>query len=114
MKTHTYSEYVQNKHFAINQSDIMQRLDVLKNDLVENLEDFVENIRTKYIKELSDNAAAKKVELDAIMDAKATAEQTIIIINNLSDTAKSISENQKTADKIKGGISNYVQLSNQT
>ncbi len=113
-KTHTYSEYVQNKHFAIIQSDIMQRLDVLKNDLVENLEDFVENIRTKYIKELSDNAAAKKVELDAIMDAKATAEQTIIIINNLSDTAKSISENQKTADKIKGGISNYVQLSNQT
>jgi len=48
-KTHTYSEYVQNKHFDIIKKDILRRLDELKNDLIANLEDFVENIRTQNI-----------------------------------------------------------------
>lgn len=111
-KTHTYSEYVQNKHFDIIKNDILSRLDVLKNNLIENLEDFVENIRTRYIKELSANAHSKKNELDAIMEAKATAEQIRDIIQELSVKADKLSIAHVEANKIKGGISKYVQCNN--
>lgn len=111
-KTHTYSEYVQNKHFNIIKKDILRRLGELKNDLIENTEDFVDNIRTKYIAELSSNADAKKIELDAIMDAKTTAEQTRDIIQKFSSVAGKIDAIQKDVNKIKGGISKYVQCNN--
>ena len=111
-KTHTYSEYVQNRHFDIIKKDILHRLDVLKNSLVENLEDFVENIRTKYIAELSNNANAKKAELDAIMDAKNTAEQIQDIIKELTSKTDELSAAQSDVKKIKGGISKYVQHNN--
>lgn len=111
-KTHTYSEYVQNKHFDIIKKDILRRLDELKNSLIENLEDFVENIRTKYIEELSKNANAKKAELDAINDAKNTAEQIQEIIAKLTAKAELFSVAQSEAKKIKGGISKYVQHNN--
>lgn len=111
-KTHTYSEYVQNKHFNIVKKDILHRLDELKNDLIANLEDFVENIRTRYIAELSTNARGKKNELDAIMEAKTTAEQIRDIIQEFSIMAEKLAAARTTANKIKGGISKYVQHNN--
>lgn len=111
-KTHTYSEYVQNKHFDIIKKDILHRLDEMKNDLITNLEEFVENIRTRYIKELSANAHSKKNELDAIMEAKATAEQIKDIIQELSVKADELAAARVEANKIKGGISKYVQCNN--
>ncbi len=111
-KTHTYSEYVQNKHFDIIKKDILRRLNVLKNDLIENLEDFVENIRTRYIEELATNARSKKKELDAIMEAKATAEQIRDIIQELTVKADKLAAARAQAKKIEGGISKYVQHNN--
>ena len=111
-KTHTYSKYVQNKHFDIIKENILRRLDELKNDLIANLEDFVENIRTKYIAELANNACGKKNEMDAIMEAKATAEQIRDIIQELSAKADRIASVRAEANKIKGGISKYVQHNN--
>lgn len=111
-KTHTYSAYVQNRHFDIIKKDILRRLDELKNDLIANLEDFVENIRTKYIAELANNARGKKNELDAIMEAKATAEQIRNIIQELSAKADRLASVRAEANKIKGGISKYVQHKN--
>lgn len=111
-KTHTYSKYVQNKHFDIIKENILRRLDELKNDLIANLEDFVENIRTKYIAELANNASTKKNEMDAIMEAKATAEQIRDIIQELSAKADRIASVRAEANKIKGGISKYVQHNN--
>ncbi len=87
-------------------------MDELKNDLIANLEDFVENIRTKYIAELANNARGKKNELDAIMEAKATAEQIRDIIQELSAKADRIASVRAEANKIKGGISKYVQHNN--
>ncbi len=107
-KTHTYPVYVQNKHFGLIKSDIVGRLGKLKNDLTSNLEDFVENIRTKYIAELAQNATAKKTELDAIMEAKATAEQIQSIIQRLSEMSKVIETQRSTVKKIKGGINRNV------
>lgn len=110
--THTYPAYVQNKHFDLIKKDILRRLDNLKNDLIANLEDFVENIRTRYIAELANNARGKKNELDAIMEAKATAEQIRDIIQELSAKAERIASVRAEANKIKGGISKYVQHNN--
>lgn len=111
-KPHTYSVYMQDKHFDIIKNDILRRLDVLENDLIENLEDFVENIRTKYIAELANNARAKKARYDAIIEEKATAEQTKEIIAELTVKANDIAAARAEADRIKGGISKYVQQNN--
>lgn len=111
-KTHTYSVYVQNKHFSIIKKNILLRLDELKNDLIINLEDFVENIRTRYIAELANNSHSKKNELDAIMEAKATAEEIKNIIRELSAKADKMAEARAEANKIKGGILKYVQHNN--
>ena len=111
-KTHTYSEYVQNKHFGIIKKNILSRLDEIKNDSISNLEDFVENIRTRYINELANNARGKKGELDAIMEAKATAEQIRDIIQEFSFKADRLAAARAKANKIKGGISKYVQHNN--
>lgn len=108
-KTHTYSVYVQNKHFGIIKDNIISRLDVLKNDLIANLEDFIENIRSKYIEVLANNAQVKKEELDAIMEAKKTAEQIADIIVALTGKSEEISDAQATVSKIRGGISKHVQ-----
>lgn len=108
-KTHTYSEYSQNKHFGIVKNNIMQRLETIKADLIANLEDFVEKIRTRYIDELSKNADTKKRELDSIMEAKATAEQIADIIEDMSHLMTRIESAKANATKIRGGISKNVQ-----
>lgn len=113
-KTHSYSVYVQDKHFDLIKENILERLGILKNDLISNLEDFVENIRTKYIEELAQNAKAKKVELDAIMEAKITAEQNLKIIKDLQEQAEVISASQGVVKKLKGGIWKYVQHIDET
>ena len=107
-KTHTYSVYKQDKHFKIIRDNILDRLDIIKNDLTSNLEDFVEKIRTKYIEELAKNANAKKIELDAIMEAKITAEQTLDIINHLTEFATKLTEERSSVKRISGGITKNV------
>jgi GTPase SAR1 family protein len=108
-KTHTYSHYKQNDHFEFIKNNIQSRLEILKNDLIENLEEFIENIRTTYINALAVNANAKKDELDKIMEAKKTAEQMQEIISTLTIKSKNIQEDEKTVEKIRGGIFKYVQ-----
>ena len=108
-RTRWIPKYTQNKHFGLIKSDIEKRLGNLKKDLTENLNRFVENISTRYIAELAQNADAKKVELDAIMEAKATAEQIQSIIKHLSEMSDEIATCQSTVKKIGGGIIRNVQ-----
>lgn len=107
-KTHTYPKYVQNKHFVYIKDDIVKRLGGIKDALTSNLWGFVENISARYIAELSQNADAKKAELDAIMEAKATAEQIQSIIQRLAEMSKEIETHRLTVKKIKGGINRNV------
>lgn len=108
-KTHTYSVYSQKKHFTLIKNNIDGRLIGLKNNLLENLIAFVMNIQKIYTNELSKNAQVKKNELDAIMKAKATAEQMRDIIQELSAFIGSIHTIQTDITKIGGGIAKYVQ-----
>lgn len=100
--------YARNKHFTLIKDSIVSRLDSIKNDLRRNLEDFVESISARYIAELAQNADAKKAELDAIMEAKATAEQIQSIIQKLSKMSEEIETHRSTVKKIKGGINRNV------
>src|SRR5690606_14134727 len=108
-KTKTYPIYSKNKHYDIIKNNIMSRLDGIKNDLIDNLSDFTENIRKRYIDDLSLNAKAKKKELDAIMEAKSTAEQTAVIIKELTTLTGRISSAKSGAKKLQGGIAKNVQ-----
>ena len=103
------SVYSQNKHFHLIKNNILSRIGTIKNNLIENLETFTENIRTRYIEELSKNADAKKKELDAIIEAKATSEQIKELINDLTTLTEQILSARSEAKKIKGGIVKNVQ-----
>jgi tetrahydromethanopterin S-methyltransferase subunit G len=107
-KTHTYSAYSRDKHYDIIKVNIMSRLGTIKNDLIGIVGNFTEKILDRYIVELSKNAADKKKELDAIMEAKATAEQIKEIIEKLSELTKKIETAKGEAAKIKGGIDQNV------
>lgn len=108
-KTRTSSKYSKNKHYELIKNNIMSRLEDIKDDLISNLSDFTENIRSRYIVELSLNADAKKKEMDAIMEAKISAEQTAVIIKELTSLTERIISAKSCAKKLQGGIVKNVQ-----
>lgn len=108
-KSKTYSVYSQNRHFGVLLDNINGRLQDIKTEMVEILMDFVSGISKMYLAELGKNADAKKAEYDAIMEAKATAEQITEIIEVLTDKQNRIAKAKTTAISLKGGITKYVQ-----
>ncbi|WP_161786295.1 dynamin family protein [Halomonas sp. TG39a] len=108
-KTKYYSEYSKKRHYTIIKENIISRLDEIRNALIDNLGEFTENIRSRYIQELSENADNKKKELDIIMEAKITAEQNKKIIKELTILIKCISSANSDAAKIQGGIAKNAQ-----
>ncbi|SKA67954.1 GTPase domain-containing protein [Desulfobaculum bizertense] len=108
-KTHTYSEYSQNKHFNLIKNSITERLDTIQSDLVGLLLDFTFAIRKRYRNDLEKNALIKMDELDSIEKKKATAEQLLVIIEQFNIFMKKTSLAQSDAEKIKGGIEKNVQ-----
>lgn len=108
-KSRTYPVYSQNKHFKILLNNIKDRLKDIETEMVEILLDFVNSIQKMYLEELGKNADAKKSEYDAIMEAKATAEQIAEIIEVLTEKQKQIGDAKEIVSTIKGGITKYVQ-----
>lgn len=113
-KRHTREKYSKNEHFNLVRKAILQRVGPIKNDMTENLEDFVEHIRNTYIDELAKNVDAKKQEMDSIMAAKVEAEQIQMIIEVLTDQGKRLALARTELQKIQGGIEKYVQRRNNT
>ena len=107
--TQSRSVYSKKKHYRLIKDSIISRIGDIKKGLVDNLNDFMEKIGEIYIEELSKSADTKQTELDAIMEAKVTAEQTKKIISELVTLIQRISSAKSDAVKIKGGISKYVQ-----
>ncbi|WP_174871183.1 dynamin family protein [Pectobacterium polaris] len=108
-ETYTRSVYSREKHYNIIKTNILSRLQIIKDDLISNLTEFIDNVSDKYISELTGNAKAKKKELDAITEAKITAEQIKKITDGLSVLVSRITTEQSNAGKIKGGIEKNVQ-----
>lgn len=111
-KSHTYSVYMQNKHFDIVKKNVLNEVEITKNKFINQLGDFVNKVSSKYIEELAKKARSKEEVLDSIMEAKATSEQIKEIIERLSYEADKFAAAQTTVEKIKGGISRYVQYNN--
>lgn len=111
-KSKTYSVYSQNRHFSVLLENIKGRLQDIKTEMVEILMEFVTGISNVYIAELEKNADAKKVEYDAIMEAKATAEQILEIIEILTEKKNQIFDAKTKVVSLKGGIVKYVQHNN--
>lgn len=109
-KTTRYiSEYSRNKHFKMIKNDIDSRLEAIKNDLIENVSGFITEVSKQYIAKLSENAEAKKEELDAIYEAKLNAEEIQSVINNIENFKTLCQDSKGESEKIKGGVSRYVQ-----
>jgi len=108
-KTHTHSEYSKNKHYNIVKGKIMTRLKDIENTLIDNLGNFVNNIRTQYIDELGKNAKSKKRELDTIIEMKATAEQIKKIIVELEQFKSDLSSAKLKTEEIKRGIEKCIE-----
>ncbi|MDD7290596.1 MAG: hypothetical protein PUG86_02080, partial [Veillonella caviae] len=103
------STYSQNKHFRSVKKNILNRLQTIKDDMMNILLDFVTLIQKRYIDELAKNAYKKKGELDKIVELKATSEELIEMIKRLSEFIKKLDMANRQVRNVKGGISKYVQ-----
>ena len=74
-KTHYYSEYSRSKHFEILKRNILERMKKIKNEVENNLIDFVNNIGDKYVEELFKNANEQKQKLNKLLEEKARIEE---------------------------------------
>ena len=102
------SVYSRNKHYGLVKGNIMSRIKTIKTDMIVNLLDFIEKVRKRYTSELSKNADIKKRELDAIFEAKITAEETKKIISDLALLTEDISTAKSGVERIRGGITKNV------
>lgn len=108
-ETKTYSIYSRPKHFGFIKNNISERLDKIKNDLMDNLGEFVRTIGDQYIFELTKTFKEKCAELDAIEKAKMNAERIQIIIRKLEDLRSVFSIAVSENNKLNGGIKKYEQ-----
>lgn len=108
-KTHTYPRYIQKNHFRSVKENILNRLETIKNEMMNILWDFVNLIQDRYIEELKENARKKKGELDKIVELKAEAEELIEMIKKLSEFIEKLEMANIQVRNVKGGISKYVQ-----
>lgn len=108
-ETKSRSEYMRDEHFKIVKESILRRINEIKNDLIKNLLEFIDQISRQYMLKLQENATAKKAELDAIYEAKLNAEQIKEVIKVISDFKEKCVEFKREANKLKGGVEKYVQ-----
>ena len=69
-KTHFYSEYSRSKHFEILKRNILERMKKIKNEVKNNLIDFVNNISNECVKELIKNTNEQKQKLTELLEEK--------------------------------------------
>lgn len=101
--------YKQDKHFTIVKKEIIKRIDGIINTLVQNLEDFVTEVRSVYIRKLSENAHAKAEEYNRVVDAKMEAELIVQTIQIFRVLIESLNKNTNYINEIQGGLNRYVQ-----
>ena len=107
-KTEIGSRFSQKKYYGLVSDSIKNRIDSIKNQAIDDLRQFVTKTTTVYSEELARNAKIKRDELNAIVQAKQTAEEiqsTIKFLENLLTQLKPIS---KHIEGLKGGIEKHV------
>ena len=107
-KTHTGSRFSQKIYFGKVRDGIDEKLENIKEKVVEDLITFVGKVIVAYNSELKKNADAKKAEIEKVVEDKRKAEQIQALISDLSQLVESITPNQKAIDELKGGIDSNV------
>ena len=87
---------------------IKKRIDSIKNQAVDDLRQFVTKTTTAYSEELARNAKIKRDELNAIIQAKQTAEEIQSTIRGLEALLNQLRPMSEHIKGLKGGIENYV------
>ncbi len=75
--TKNVSRFSHSKFFFLVKGDIEKRIERLKNQIINELKNFVTVITEEYMKELERNVDVKKEELNAILQEKKTAEEIV-------------------------------------
>lgn len=101
--------YHRDKHFGIVKKHIDSHIDEIKGQLIDNLEDFIGQIRTVYLNKLRENADEKKAELNSVMEAKLNSEQIKESIELFDALMKEIEAYKCEINSVKGGFDDYVQ-----
>ena len=107
-ETHRESRFSQKKYYGLVRDSINNRIDSIKNQAVTDLKRFVTETTTAYSRELTDNAKNKREELNAIVQAKQTAEE---IQNTITKLESLLTQLQPMSERVKGlkvGVENHV------
>ena len=107
-ETHRESRFSQKKYYAKVRDSINNRIDSIKNQAVADLKRFVTETTTAYSRELTNNAKNKRDELNAIAQAKQTAED---IQNTITKLVRLLTQLQPMRERVKGlnrGVENHV------
>lgn len=108
-ETHRKSRFSQKKYYGLVRDSINNRIDSIKNQAVKDLKMFVTKTTTAYSDELTNNAKIKRNELNAIVQAKQTAEE---IQNTITKLESLLTQLQPMSERVKGlkrgGVENHV------
>lgn len=103
-KTHTGSRFSQKKYFHNVKNSILNRVEIIKNQAVRDLSQFVMETVRKYVDELAKNADSVRNELTKIQNEKKDADEIAQIIENLRKLQSAVEQNEKEVQEVKGGI----------
>ena len=107
-ETHRGSRFSQKKYYGLVRDSIKKRIDSIRNQAVQDLRRFVTKTTTAYSEELACNAKIKRDELNAIVQAKQTAEEIQDTIKRLEDLLAQLRPISNHIRGLKGGLENHV------
>lgn len=107
-KTHTGSRFSQDKYFSLVKNSINDRIESIKNQAIRDLRTFVSRTTTKYTAELTNNANAKKAELNEVKQDKKNADEIAVLLRDLRCLLASIEPQKQVVRELKGGIDGNV------
>lgn len=107
-ETHTASRFSQDRYYNLVKKSIKARIDVIKNQVIDDLRLFVDKTINTYIDELKKNSDDKKQELMKIKNEEKTAKEIQEIIRTLKLLLDSIEPQKKLIKELKDGIDGNV------
>lgn len=104
-ETQSCCVYIEQKHLEIIRNIICTHLRKMRDDLINNVECFVNEVAKRYAVELSKNIDMKKAEVHVVENKKAEAEKIREIINEFSVKKVQIELARNNVEKLQGGLS---------
>ncbi|NQX62593.1 dynamin family protein [Paenibacillus qinlingensis] len=107
-KTRTVSEYSKDMHFELVKDSIMKRLLIIKNDIINDLQDYTIEVTKIYKMKLRENADEKKAEYDNLLEKKVENDIIQKEIEAKKTSIELLVQNLNIITTLNGGIRSYV------